>query len=868
MILFLVVFFATFKSIYAEVIPFQNDLSTIFPWLNTTWYYSNAHFKFWGNDFVGILFWQGWEQISPSQPISINGQAISCSTHLKWIYYNNQRGRRIWPLDSGNLALLRGNGWGYTDITMTWGFYTNCTGVSWYTPNTNDIYGQIDHSISWDQSFRMIAGVQYNFTTNTISGASFGHTLQIVTWQVHSWFIFDTNGGIAEFSVNIPWCQNFEISPLRIDQWQNITFLCQWLNASNYLLTIIRSGDTSPLLSQQTVWGLRATGNSLISWDYFATCTVLWSDGRGPQCGSQIPFHVWSTGTVQTGTIPQSTWCVPNFQGDITFTSSPGNTVISNSFGYYTNTTGTMLQLLASNPTHFYISGDFIQQPLSGNYITTWIITPVTLLTTNGWNYFSHRYTTGTCTYTWTTKRVYVDTTPPTLPSIITPVNNIFTCPSLPLTVTRSGASDSGAWLSHYRYDIYNNTGMVTGNLLSGTLPNTTTAIQLSTSLLPLWTHYMRISAIDYLWNTSSWTMVSFTTSSQYCSGGTGILFATPTLWLRNVDLNKIYKSDPIIIFGLTWPTLISISKWMLFINNNSWGNGTTGLVSPSDTVYIELISSNTYDTTVTSEIRILGHTGTFSVSTKKSSCTLSTSEKSIIDDIYQELKDEYNNDISKYADFLTTFQNMVEDETELNNSCTLNYLLDLIADDFDNEGVDTSNHIAPSCKEYSIWYDTTQQAYYAPEMSNRYYFINRESLIRHIDYYNPGDCHINTYSNNFRTSDLLDSMKHIAPNGKIYHLIGQYGGFSATEFTSPKYFDSLANIKRFIDLRNPSKEIWKHSIDDSFTPIVYAAPNGKEYKIYKTDRWYMSYKLLKVRYYITLSELKTHINKNNPSKR
>jgi hypothetical protein len=47
----------------------------------------------------------------------------------------------------------------------------------------------------------------------------------------------------------------------------------------------------------------------------------------------------------------------------------------------------------------------------------------------------------------------------------------------------------------------------------------------------------------------------------------------------------------------------------------------------------------------------------------------------------------------------------------------------------------------------------------------------------------------------------------------------------------------------------------------------VYAAPNGKEYRIYKTNRWYMSYKLMKVKYYETLSDLKNHINKNNPSK-
>jgi len=40
-----------------------------------------------------------------------------------------------------------------------------------------------------------------------------------------------------------------------------------------------------------------------------------------------------------------------------------------------------------------------------------------------------------------------------------------------------------------------------------------------------------------------------------------------------------------------------------------------------------------------------------------------------------------------------------------------------------------------------------------------------------------------------------------------------------------------------YIDLRNPPKEIRTHTVDTAFNPIVYAAPNGKEYKIFKTDR-------------------------------
>ncbi|MEI6671882.1 MAG: hypothetical protein WCL02_00510 [bacterium] len=39
------IFFSTFKFVYADVLPFENSLPTMFSWLNTG-YYSNAHFKF------------------------------------------------------------------------------------------------------------------------------------------------------------------------------------------------------------------------------------------------------------------------------------------------------------------------------------------------------------------------------------------------------------------------------------------------------------------------------------------------------------------------------------------------------------------------------------------------------------------------------------------------------------------------------------------------------------------------------------------------------------------------------------------------------------------------------------------------------
>ena len=82
-----------------------------------------------------------------------------------------------------------------------------------------------------------------------------------------------------------------------------------------------------------------------------------------------------------------------------------------------------------------------------------------------------------------------------------------------------------------------------------------------------LTTYYIRVLAIDTVGNITTGNIVNFTTSQSYCTQGTGVMIVTSTIHLRNVDLDKVYRSDPIYIFGLTGPTLVSVTKGMLFIN-------------------------------------------------------------------------------------------------------------------------------------------------------------------------------------------------------------------------------------------------------------------------------------------------------------
>jgi len=140
----------------------------------------------------------------------------------------------------------------------------------------------------------------------------------------------------------------------------------------------------------------------------------------------------------------------------------------------------------------------------------------------------------------------------------------------------------------------------------------------------------------------------------------------------------------------------------------NGTGVGTTGYISSGDILNIELISSDEYDTTVSSVITVAGQTGTYYVSTKAESdleCTLSSDKKSQLQDMYDLLKAGYSDDEDKLLDFLYTYQSMLQDEMDLTNDCSLNYLLDLVnADIVDNgQGEPTGLHTAPNCKTYTI---------------------------------------------------------------------------------------------------------------------------------------------------------------------
>lgn len=341
--------------------------------------------------------------------------------------------------------------------------------------------------------------------------------------------------------------------------------------------------------------------------------------------------------------------------------------------------------------------------------------------------------------------------------------------------------------------------------------------------------------------------------------------------WIRKAYTDKAYMSDPFTIANFNDTTLATVSKWMLYVNwDPIWSSW---YVENWDELNIELYSSKKYDTTVSSQITIWSVSATFYITTIEewddNSSNLSTLQKIRIMSIFNLIKDVYWDDPVKQQEFLYILRSMIQDKLEIldedNDSYSaFEYLLWLIEAHLLINWIDESEHIAPNCKEYEIKYEDDEKSYYSTDFKKIQYFSSRETLIRYIDSKNPWDCRINTYWTNYINTNNTDPEKHIAPNWKVYRIENSNWWYTSPDLNYSKFFDTINALRSYININNPSITIWNHTIDNSFDPINHIAPNWKVYKIYKTNKWYMSYKLIKVRYFTTLESLKSYIDQNN----
>lgn len=162
------------------------DIGTIIPI-----HISEVHFFAAGNDFGGVIVRLAPTTLDTPQEIDAGGQIISCQQQLRWLYYNNQRGQRLYPLDMQTEQYLETIDVTYEDLNMTWWLYSQC---SWTGVDTASIIWQIVYAHNGTQT-ELFAWLQYLYNTNSRQ-YPLRNSLQYFSGNP-LWYIYDSAGWIG-----------------------------------------------------------------------------------------------------------------------------------------------------------------------------------------------------------------------------------------------------------------------------------------------------------------------------------------------------------------------------------------------------------------------------------------------------------------------------------------------------------------------------------------------------------------------------------------------------------------------------------------------------------------------------------------------
>lgn len=486
------------------------------------------------------------------------------------------------------------------------------------------------------------------------------------------------------------------------------------------------------------------------------------------------------------------------------------------------------------------------------------------------WKYFClYTKQSGIEHYLLSSSDLKIDLTPPETPTIISPTSgqNVYW-----LVVKTTWAIDDKSWLSGFEYEIAVHDTFL--DIVSAWEVNSNWANDFSPVFNKNDREYViRVKAIDKVGNKSDRSnKVSF--NYKNLSGFEFINVVNAQLWTA-------YVSNKIIMWWLGWSETIEakvttgqLCRWF----NCSW---TTVLVQNADELTIKMVSSSGYNETVETKLIIANRVIPRKITTMNSgfsltgslidswSCAvISTWDYLNAQSVLTSIVSMYTNE-TQLKSFLLVMKSMLQDNimlagnTGVDNMKCLLYLVDQYLITHFGMGTDPNVHKTPSCKEYLIVHNTGDNTYYSPNTIKQTKFGSRDELIKFLDSNNPWDCHVNTYWNTV-SYNSSDPNRHIAPNGKVYRIELNNLWYHSPDFINVKYFATVLELRAFIDKNNPAIIVRDHTVDTTFEPIVHTAPNSKTYKIYKTNRWYMSYKLIKVQYFDTLELLKNYINKNN----
>lgn len=339
-------------------------------------------------------------------------------------------------------------------------------------------------------------------------------------------------------------------------------------------------------------------------------------------------------------------------------------------------------------------------------------------------------------------------------------------------------------------------------------------------------TYYWIVKAYDMVNNITTSETGSFVVVSTSTPSTTG----TPNNFSfddeEDADLDESYTSNEITVAGLNvgQQVLASVSDGILLINGAPVG--TTGLVDNGDEISVTLISSDEYDETVSTTVTIGTKSDTWSITTMEEEddydddedSDLSKTQKLQIQLLFDLLVETYEDNLSRALAFFQTLANAIEDmldDDDLSNNeeQALEYFLELIEDYIDDElsdeVVDELIYTAPNGKKYRVAFDETRDAYYSPDFIKPAFFNTKEAFANYIDRQNPG-ANPGRFSEGILVGEgsngqlpNLGNDVIVAPNGKVYRVTVSAGKYTSPDFTYPRSFNSLTELRNYIIQHN-----------------------------------------------------------------
>ena len=176
-----------FSFSLASSLEFNDNLNNIYS--GVFYNYSDLNFNQRWNNFEGTIFRRDYVNLSTPVSIDLWSFRLTCYKQVRWMYYNNQRWLRVWPLDQDTFLWLKSLNSDYNGLSLTGWWYFDC---DWQ--DENYIFGQIVHTYS-GVNYELLAWVRMNFASNTYYNyLDFSWSLKYSTF---SWYIFDNYWWIA-----------------------------------------------------------------------------------------------------------------------------------------------------------------------------------------------------------------------------------------------------------------------------------------------------------------------------------------------------------------------------------------------------------------------------------------------------------------------------------------------------------------------------------------------------------------------------------------------------------------------------------------------------------------------------------------------